>query len=162
MGIITYFMHSGHNIYPYDNTYLVSLFGVLSTRIASIFGFDTILIADWFSQGHLKLNGYGTGFSIIGEAYVNGGYFGGLLYMLLWGVVFGKLLVSYNFKDAGSNALRLFVTTASLNVLLKFSRGASYLVVKELFYGVAVLCLVIAFMRRSYTYETKLVRTSKK
>ncbi len=53
MGIITYFLTVGNDIYPYANTYLTAILGAVSSRALSLFGLKGILIADWFSQEYL-------------------------------------------------------------------------------------------------------------
>ncbi|HFS4918832.1 TPA: O-antigen polysaccharide polymerase Wzy, partial [Enterococcus faecium] len=91
MSIITFFLISGNGIYPFANTYLTSLLGSISTRMLSMFGIKFVLLADWFSQDYLGIT-WGTGFSMIAEAYVNGGYIGGIVYIFIIGIVIGKIL----------------------------------------------------------------------
>ncbi|MBE7037236.1 MAG: O-antigen polysaccharide polymerase Wzy [Ruminococcaceae bacterium] len=143
MGIITYFLHFGNGIYPYENTYLVAILGALSSRVLTFFGLKPILISNWFSQTHLGLDDYGTGFSMLGEAFVNGGYYGGLVYMFVWGIILGKLVQAAPRNDKHASPIRLFVATASLNVVVGFARNPSYLVVKELLYGVLFMFVLI-------------------
>ena len=142
MGIITYFMHAGSALYPYENTYLVAILGALSSRFLTLFGLKPVLISNWFSQDYLGID-WGTGFSMLGEAFVNGGYYGGLAYMLMWGAILGKLVQAAPKSDKRASPIRLFVATAGLNVVVGFARNASYLVVKELLYGVLFMLVLI-------------------
>lgn len=152
IGIILFFLHSGNEIYPYANTYLTSILGVVSTRMLSLFGLKQVLIADWFSQDYLKIS-WGTGFSMIGEAYVNGGYFGGFVYMSILGFIHGKILnkassaVKENFEP-----IQLFIAAASLKAIMGLTRGALYLTLKEAFFGVFIVYWMIVFLRKSRTH----------
>ncbi len=153
MGIVTIFLKSGA-IYPYANTYLTAILGALSTRFLTFLGIDFVLIGDWLSQDYFGLN-YGLGFSMIAEAYVNGGYVGGLIYMLILGGVIGKLLcMCRDNQDMESKPIRAFVSIASANLLMSLPRGASYLIVKNFVYGVLVILVLVYFLklifRRSY------------
>lgn len=149
MGIIVFLLHTGNGIYPYTNTYLMSFLGVISSRLLNFLGLKQILVADWFSQEYLGLQNWGTGFSMIGEAYLNGGYFGGLIYMFIIGVVHGKIIQVFSRnKEEGENPLKLFIAVAGLNAIIGYSRGALYLTLKELFYGVFVVVILIKILRR--------------
>lgn len=145
MGIITYFMHTGNEIFPYGNTYLTAILGVVSSRVLSFLGIKQVFLSGWFSQEYLGLS-YGTGFSMLGEAYVNGGYYGGLIYMALLGMVHGKLLKRT--KGAHQTPLGLFITVAGLNAVIGFARNPMYLVLKELFYGVILVWILIKLVEK--------------
>ncbi len=146
MRIVTIFLKLGA-IYPYANTYLTAILGAFSTRVMEYFGIDFVLIGDWLSQEYFGLN-YGMGFSMIAEAYVNGGYVGGLIYMLILGGVIGKLLcMCRDNQDMEFKPIRTFMSIASANLLMSFPRGASYLVVKNFVYGVLVILVVVYFLK---------------
>ena len=112
----------------------------------NIFGIKQILIGDWFSQEYLKIN-WGAGFSMIGEAFLNGGYVGGLIYMALIGVFLGIIINYANSSKYSNNPLELFITVAGLNAIIGFSRGALYLTLKELLYGtvLVVICIKLCY-----------------
>lgn len=154
MNVIAFFLHTGRDIYPYSNTYLTALLGVVSSRFLQFLGLKQVLIADWFSQDYLR-NTWGAGFSMIAEAYVNGGYFGGLIYMCLLGMMHGKILGYTSKKTVHSDPMRLFVVVAGLNAIIGFVRGAMYLTLKELFYGVFVAALMICFFGKKGAYRDK-------
>lgn len=147
MSIITFLLHTGNGIFPYANTYLIAALGVVSSRLLKVFNLKQIFLADWFSQGYLGIN-WGAGFSMIGEAYINGGLLGGLVYMMVLGMCLGKILQYSSSKKGSVKSLNLFVSTAGLNAVIGFSRGALYLTLKELFYGTIILVLCFKFYRR--------------
>lgn len=136
MGIIAYLLTIKTPIYPYNNTYLTAILGAFSSRLLGVFGLKQVLIADWFSQDYLGLN-YGVGFSMIGEAYVNGGYWGGVIYIMILGAIIGRFLaVCKNSFDIKSHPTKAFIAVSAANVLTGLPRGASYLTVKGLFYSI--------------------------
>lgn len=148
MGIITYFLNRGEGIYPYGNTYLTSILGVVSARALSLFGLKQAALSGWFSQDYLGIN-WGTGFSMLGEAFVNGGYYGGLLYMFVIGVLIGKLLqFASNTLLATTAPLKFFISVAGLNVVVGFARNHSFLVLKNLLYGVGLIVFAVWYVTR--------------
>lgn len=148
MSVITYLLNTPNDIYPYTNTYIVAIFGALSSRLLSLFGLKQVLIADWFSQEHLGLENWGVGFSMLGEAYVNGGFLGGLIYMTILGFLIGKVIKLISIQDAHRNPLTFFIGISSLSVLMYFPRAASYLVIKEFVYGILLISLIVYFMNK--------------
>jgi len=143
MGIVTYFQIVGRDIFPYLNTYLTAILGIVSSRLLRFFGIKQVLIGDWFSQEHLRIS-WGAGFSMVGEAFVNGGYIGGIFYMFLWGLIIGRILQIVG--DRPKSPLKMFITVCVLNIILRFPRGASYLILKELFYGVFIIVVLIVIL----------------
>lgn len=142
MGIITNLLSTGKDIFPYSNTYITALLGMVSTRFVSLFGLDFVLLGDWYSQDYLRIS-WGAGFSMIGEAYINGGYIGGLIYMLILGMVIGKIL---KINVDNTNSITLFISASVLNAICRFPRSASYLLVKQIFYSVGIILIVMLFL----------------
>lgn len=160
MSVLTYFIAKGYKIYPYENTYLVSLLGSVSTRVLSLFGIQHILIGDWFSQSHLNLT-WGTDFSMIAEAYVNGGFVGGFIYMFILGMIIGKVLcVCEDFNDIKLHPIKFFISVATAEILIGFPRTASYLIVKNFIYGVCLIVFVIWSMVKMNIFQ-KSIRKKK-
>ena len=119
MGIIAYLLTIKTPIYPYNNTYLTAILGAFSSRLLGVFGLKQVLIADWFSQDYLGLN-YGVGFSMIGEAYVNGGYWGGVIYIMILGAIIGRFLaVCKNSFDIKSHPTKAFIAILVLKTIYK-------------------------------------------
>ena len=142
MGIIIFLFHAGSAIYPYTNTYITSILGAISSRTLSLLGIKQVLIADWFSQEYLKIK-WGAGFSMIGEAFINGGYVGGLVYMGIIGAFVGWLICYATKSKYSENPLDLFIAVAGLNAIIGFSRGALYLTLKEVLYGTIIVVICI-------------------
>ena len=145
--ILALFMKKGRDIYPYGNTYLSAILGMVSSRVLGLLGVKQVLIANWFSQEYLHIS-YGAGFSMLAEAYVNGGYYGGIVYMFVLGCIHGRLFRLSHNVSGNSSPLRVFLAAAGLNVMLGLIRGAVYLTLKQLFYGVFIVYITIKIVIR--------------
>ena len=150
MSIITFFLIKGNGIYPYANTYLTAILGSISSRLLSMLGLKFVLLADWFSQDYLHIS-WGTGFSMIAEAYVNGGYFGGIIYIFIIGIIIGKVLCKCrDNQDVTNHPMKVFLALSTANILMGFPRAASYLIVKNFVYGVFVILVFRLLLKRTY------------
>jgi len=148
MGIITFFLIVGNGIYPYGNTYVTAILGAISSRVLSLLGIEQVFISNWFSQDYLGIS-WGTGFSMIGEAFVNGGFFGGFIYVFIIGIIIGRMLSRYkNWRDIEQNPIGAFVSIAVLNIVSGLARSAVYLVIKEFVYGVLIILLMVWLLRQ--------------
>jgi len=148
MGIITFFLIVGNEIYPYGNTYVTAILGAISSRFLSLLDIEQVLLGNWFSQEYLGIS-WGTGFSMIGEAYVNGGFYGGFIYVFIIGIIIGKLLSRCQDRsDMEQNPIGAFVSIAVLNIVSGFPRFAVYLVIKEFVYGVLIILLMVWLLRQ--------------
>lgn len=65
MIIQTTLVKVGYDIYPYGNTYVFAILGMISDKFISFLGIPYVNVSNWFSQEYLKLNNWGTGFSIV-------------------------------------------------------------------------------------------------
>ena len=152
MGIITFLLAKGNAIYPYTNTYVTSILGAVSSEFLSQIGLPQVLLGDWLSQEYLSLD-YGTGFSMIGEAYINGGYWGVFIYMMILGVLIGKVLrMCQTHAEITASPLKAFIAVSFTNIILGFPRGAAYLLVKEFVYGICPI-LLIAYLLKIILYK---------
>lgn len=148
MNIITYLLIVGNNIWPYGNSYLMAFLGMISTRIASLLGMPFVLVDNWFSQEYLGLD-WGVGFSMVGEAYLNGGLYGGPLIVGLLGFSIASFISINKNSEPQNSPLRYFIVATSLNTLIGFSRGSIYLYLKTLFYGTIVISIIIIIIKNS-------------
>ena len=69
MIIQTTLVKVGYDIYPYGNTYIFSILGMISDKFINFLGIPYINVSNWFSQEYLKLNNWGTGFSIVRRSF---------------------------------------------------------------------------------------------
>ena len=159
MGIIIVMMRIGASAYPYANTYLTSILGAISSRFLSFIGIKHVGMGGWLSQEYLRIS-WGTGFSMLGEAYTNGGgYVGGLIYMILLGFLIG-LLFSI---DRKKGPIYSMIAAASINAILPLTRGTVYLVLKEILYGPLLLALCIVLYKKYILHRSdKGIKAEKK
>ncbi len=137
----------------YGNTYLTAIAGMISTRFLSFIGINFVLVDDWFSQDYLGIT-WGTGFSMIGEAYLNAGLYLAPIVIILLGYLIGKILyVNPNINPNQMPLKYVFIST-SLSTIIGLSRGTIYLYLKTWFYGTIVTCIFILFLYY-VTYKKK-------
>ncbi len=80
LGVTIIVLNVGKGVFPISNSFVTSLLGSVSTKLANLVGMPVIYLSNYLSQDVLKI-GYGAGFNFFAESYVNGSVF----YMLLWG-----------------------------------------------------------------------------
>lgn len=117
--------------------------GMITSRFFPALGIQLVLVDDYFSS-YLNL-GYGTGFSMVGEAYMNFQY-GYIIILMVFGYLFAKL---YSRKN--NDPLNLFVTASSLSILIGWIRGSAYLYIKSFFYGVVIFYIAIKLLSKLKT-----------
>lgn len=69
MIIQTTLVKVGYDIYPYGNTYIFSILGIISDKFINFLGIPYINVSNWFSQKYLGLNNWGAGFSIVRRSF---------------------------------------------------------------------------------------------
>lgn len=128
----------GWDIWPYANTYLLSILGMGSTAIINFLGIQFKLLSAFFSQDYLGLINWGAGFSIVAESLINFGPVFAVIFMILLGWIITKLIhvdfsVNYQVKP-----IKYFVAFSSALYLIPLIRGISHIQLKDWFYGVFV------------------------
>lgn len=126
----------------FGNTYLAAFFGVISTRALAVLGLDFVLVDNWFAQDYLHIT-WGTGFSMIGEAYLNAGPDLAPIIMIILGFFIGSLLYVNDKADHDKTPLKYVFVATSLATFIGFSRGTIYLYFKTWFYGTLCTCIII-------------------
>ncbi|MGG0280596.1 O-antigen polysaccharide polymerase Wzy [Bacillus pacificus] len=126
-----------HETWEYGNTYAAAILGMVLPRTKVWFGYPDFYLENWISQSYLFLEHYGVGFSIVAEAYLNGGLLFSPIIMMIIGGVMGKILLVR--KDLLINQPeKLFFTLSSLGALLPICRGSVELGLRIWFFGVVI------------------------
>jgi oligosaccharide repeat unit polymerase len=141
MGIVLILLSAG-SIWDYSNSYLVAILGMPSTRIPALFGLDIILIPNWFSQEYLNIS-WGSGFSLFGEALLNGGIYYAPIIILLIGFFISTVLYTSRNMNFYNAPLRFFVIVTSLHSLIGWSRGSSLEYLRDWYRGTIVIVIII-------------------
>lgn len=145
----------GWNVWPYDNTYLLAILGMITNKLIYALNIPFDLLSSWFSQVYLYIP-WGAGFSIIAEALLNGGPFLAPLFM----IVQGYIITSMMYIDKGINykerPLRFFFAAATLDNFISITRNELHPTLKNWFYGVVVLYFFILIIRKFVVLNRKL------
>ena len=107
--------------YPYGNTYVLSILGMVTDRIIKVFMPEYVGIGSWFSQHFLRIS-YGADFSIVAESFINFGYYFGVVFMILLGWVISKAIA---INQEESSQIKLFFSAATCSSILSMVRGTS-------------------------------------
>lgn len=137
MGIIIILLIEGSQIWSGYNTYLAAILGMPATFWLKYFGIDFTYLENWFSQDILKIS-WGSGFSFVGEAFINGGLKYAFIYILILGI-FISSITKISDKDINNhNILRVAFKVTSCNAFMTMMRGSSHSSFKAWFLGVIV------------------------
>lgn len=136
MFILTSIIENGIHIYPYGNSFIFAIFGIVSDKIFSLLNINYIDLNTWFSQYFLGLKGWGVGFSMIGEVVMNFGVYFSPIIMFLLGILISRFIV-YD-KDT-SASYRMFNLISFIS-FCSIIRGAASYYLKGWFF-----CIVIFF-----------------
>lgn len=149
MAVITTLLRDGVGIWTYGNTYLATILGSISTRVLSLLGIEFILIDNWFSQDYLGVS-WGAGFSMIGEAFLNGGGYFTPIILVVLGFMIGSVIYVDSRVEPIKHPMRYFFVSTSLQTLIGFSRGSSYLYLKTWLYGTVGVCIMIILLQHLF------------
>lgn len=145
MNTTLYLQNYGEDFWQHGNTYLTALIGLVSNRILDYFSIEYGVLSRYLSE-YLGIN-YGPGFSIVAEALINYGQMFAPLFMIVLGIIIGKLFYVNKFDLKYNNPLKLIFVASSLDVLTRINRDSVHIPLKEWFYGVVFFCLIIYLLR---------------
>ena len=131
-------------MYPFGNTYVNAIIGMPTAHIVELLRPGYVGVSEWFSQGYLNIN-YGAGFSIIGETYINYGYYGGFIAQFILGF-FVYWLIMVGFKSLSSNN-RLVLGVVATNFLIPLCRNSFQIFAKNFFYGAIIYFILIVLIQ---------------
>lgn len=130
----------------YGNTYIAGIISMVIPRMKVWLGFPDFYLENWISQTYLGLKNYGVGFSIVAEAYLNGGMLFYPFIMFLLGVFVGK------FTDVNINnskkPIDMFFKISSTGILLTIARGSIELSLRKWAYGVILILIVFFIVKK--------------
>lgn len=137
MSIQTVLIMTGYDIYPYGNTYIFSILGIVSDRVIKSLGIEYVDLSTWFSKNFLGLTNWGTGFSIVGEALINFGPYKAPIMMLVLGWIISSLTYISN-EELKNNPKKLMVVLIGALSLIPVFRGTMAYQLKIYFYRILV------------------------
>lgn len=136
----------GWDVWPYANTYLLAMLGMVTNKIIYILDIPFSTISSWFSQEYLGIS-YGAGFSIIAEALLNFGPLIAPLIMILLGYLISSLIFVNKNSNYKQRPLRLLFVVVTLDVITPVTRNYFHLLLKDWFYGVVVFLIFILLFK---------------
>lgn len=152
LGIVIILLIEGNSIWSGYNTYLAALLGMPATIWLENFGIEFQYLENWFSQEILKIN-WGSGFSFVGEAYINGGLYFGFVYIFLLGLFVSAVTKLNLTKVNRHNVLLIAFKVTSCNAFITMMRGSSHSSFKAWFIGSIVfigITKIIADFKRDH------------
>lgn len=135
MGIITILLIEGKGIWNGYNTYIAAILGMPATFWLKYFGIDFTFLENWFSQDFLNIS-WGSGFSFIGEAFINGGRNFAFIYMIILGFFIATITKVNEDKRHRGSMLSIAFKVTSCNAFASMMRGSCHLSFKQWFLGV--------------------------
>lgn len=138
-------------IFPYGNTYIMSIITMLSTSVAEIFNIGYMQLHTWFSSEYLGIS-YGADFTIIGEAILNFGIYLAPFMMIFVGMIVSKVcFMGYNKNEP-------FLICLSLNavaLIFKWARTTTWIVLNGISYSVIIMSIVYTMVLLGIRYKQK-------
>lgn len=145
----------------YGNTYIADILGMVYPTIKVAVGYPDIYVENWMSSEYLGMIDYGVGFSSFAEAYLNGGLAFSWFYILLFGLLIGKLIFIRD-KDVWNHPLKMFIALSAMVMLGPSVRATLDMWLREFFWGCLFIILVAKILTlmqtvlRNQSQQTKL------
>lgn len=104
LGVTLMVCSLGRDSFPPGNTFLSSLLGATSSKLADFFNLKYQYLSNYLSQDLLQIS-YGTGFNFFAESYINGS----VIYLVLFGVLIALFLRGSNSDINSNSSFRTFI-----------------------------------------------------
>lgn len=146
----------GWNSYPYGNSYLLALIGMITEKPLStlIPGYESL--SGWFSRSYLGIK-YGAGFSFIAEAFANYGPYLFLVAMFLMGILFSKGMFFAEGINYKKRPLASFMGLATANAMILAIRNTLLVSLKTWIYSTLTI-LIVYYLICSITRHNRSTR----
>jgi O-antigen polysaccharide polymerase Wzy len=113
-------------------------------HLPDLYGYAGSWLA-WYVTPHLAVGGFGLGFSFMAESYLNFGWIGGVVTLLVIGLAVSAV---HKWADIGGDPARLAFLASFLPILIFFTRGESLSITRPiLWYGLIPYLLVLGLRR---------------
>ena len=154
MGIIIILLSKGSQIWGKYNTYLAAILGMPATFWLKYFGIDFEYLENWFSKDVLQIS-WGSGFSFIGEAFINGGIYGAFIYVLLLGALIAYITKTDKRDIENHNILKVAFKVTSCNAFATMVRGSCHSSFKAWFLSVFLYLGLVKIISSIYIKRIK-------
>ena len=137
-------MQYGWDKYPYGNSYLLSIVGMITEKPLALLIPGYKSLSRWFSSNYLGIK-YGAGFSFLAEALANYGPFFSLIAMFIIGVLFTKLMFFTENIDYEVEPIKSFFGLATAYAMIQSIRNTMLVSLKYWVYS-TISILVMYYM----------------
>lgn len=138
----------GWDIYPYGNTYILAIMGMITEKFITMLGIPYKSISQWFSQEYIGIS-YGAGFSIIAESLINYGPYVSIFFLALQGYIFSKFLIVENI-DIKKEPVSLFLRVSTTSVLISAARNMILNTLKNWVFSVLIIYIIVLVVKYMY------------
>lgn len=154
MSVVMMLLMYGWDVWPYTNTYLLGIMGMVTNKVIYTLDMPFSLISSWFSQDYLGIT-WGAGFSIVAEAVLNYGPFLAPLIMVILGYILTSMIYIDKKMNYRNRPLFFFFAVSTLHTFLPVARGFFQLLLKDWFYGVVIYIIFIILIKMFLFRPTK-------
>lgn len=146
-------MQYGWGKYPFGNTYILALFGMVTERLIMVFIPNYRSLSSWFSRSYLGIS-YGAGFSFLAEAIINYGPYVALIALFILGVAGSKIMFSVEKIDANDEPIKAFIGISTAYAMIQGIRNTLLVAAKTWVFSTLLIYLLYV-VYRSYIMKRK-------
>lgn len=139
-------LERGWKTYPYGNTYLLAILGMVTDAIprALINGYQSL--ATWYSSTFLSIS-YGAGFSIVAEGLVNFGPFFFWIPLFIIGAVLSRLAFSIDNNSQNNCEIDIFMKISITYCAIQGIRNTSLTSLKTFIFSTALIYVATLLLK---------------
>ena len=141
MRIALIVLEHGWGIYPFGNTYVHALLGMVTEKVIKFFQPNYVSLSAWFSRVFLRIS-YGAGFSFVGEAIMNYGPYGSIAILFVIGILFSKIAFSAENIDFKACPLKAFFCISTSYSIIQCIRNTMLVAGKTWVFSTVIIVLL--------------------
>lgn len=130
----------------YGNTWFMAIPNAISSGLVQKITSDSLVLPnEWLASEVIHIN-WGTGFSLVGEIYLNYGQYTSVIVSIILGIVVGKLLDFE--KDDEEGILKTYISAGVLYMLISWCRNTLQMVMFEWIRGSVLILILLLFYKK--------------
>lgn len=137
--------NNGYTVYPFGNSYLLTIPGTISDRVIKMFIPNYVGLGTWFSSEFIGIK-YGAGFSLVAEALINSGEYLFVVPLILLGYLISSLL-SVDQKYYSYNPIQAFLGVTTAEAFIAATRNTLVNSTHAWLYSVGFMLLVFTVIK---------------
>lgn len=141
MSILLLVIYEGGS-WSFGNSFLHAIPGAISSGLTTkIFGEDAVTPGEWLARDVVHIE-WGTGFSFLGEIFLNYGKYFSILACLVAGILIGKLLL-VDKQNSNQDLLKLYLVSGTLLSLISLCRNPFQSILFDWTRGTVLLMIIV-------------------